>query len=327
MKPEDALDSAKVGLRELLEASGSLSWSKFGRRVLFYAPSFIHYEVEGYRNVGCPFASISITGRFCALNCEHCGGRLLNTMMPATSPYALFEACRRVKESGGCGVLISGGCLKDGRVPLERFLKTIGRVKMELKLIVVVHTGLVNEGVAQGLAEAEVDGALLDIIGNEETVKKIYHLDASIGDYEESLSLLEKHRVPMIPHVLIGLHYGELRGELKALEIIARHSPSALVLIALTPLLGTSMWNAKPPPPAAVARVLAAARFMMPKTPIALGCARPKGLHRNETDILALEAGVNAIAFPSEGAIERARSLRLKYSFAPTCCSQLYLDI
>ena len=37
-----------------------------------------------------------------------------------------------------------------------------------------------------------------------------------------------------------------------------------------------------------------------------MGCMRPKGSMRGETDVLALKAGVDAIAFPSEEAVKYA---------------------
>ncbi|MDH5688692.1 MAG: radical SAM protein, partial [Candidatus Bathyarchaeota archaeon] len=113
----------------------------------------------------------------------------------------------------------------------------------------------------------------------------------------------------------------------KALNMIAKHSPSALILIVFFPIRGTEMEDFEPPSPEEVIRVLVQARQMMPRVPLVLGCARPKGRHRVRTDCLAVDAGVNAIAFPSKEAIERAESLGLEISFSPLCCSQIYEDI
>ncbi len=65
----------------------------------------------------------------------------------------------------------------------------------------------------------------------------------------------------------------------------------------------------------------------MPETPLVLGCMRPKGEHRKRTDMLAVRAGVNAVAFPVEEAIQLAESLKLEISFSPLCCSQIFEDI
>jgi uncharacterized radical SAM superfamily protein len=65
---------------------------------------------------------------------------------------------------------------------------------------------------------------------------------------------------------------------------------------------------------------------MFPEMQIALGCMRPKGKHRDETDVLALKAGVNAIAFPSEKAVAFAEQNYYESSLSPYCCAQIYLQ-
>ncbi|RLF13233.1 MAG: radical SAM protein [Thermoprotei archaeon] len=323
MEPEEALDLS-IELSQVVEAAGRLR-----RRgsMVFYAPGFKHYEVEGFRNDPWDFPAISVTGPHCALNCEHCGGFILRHMIPAPSPRRLLEACLEVWRRGGRGVLISGGSRLDGSVPLDRFIPVIERVKRELGLTIVVHTGLIKEETVEKLAKANIDTALLDIVGDEETARRVCHVEASLRDYEKSMERLRRHGVPFAPHVLVGLHYGELRGELRALVAIARHGPSALIVIALIPLPGTSMEKLSPPPPSTVARVVAAARLMMPEVPLALGCARPKGLHRVELDRLALRAGVDAVAFPTQAGFDEASKLGLSHSIHPTCCSQVYRDL
>jgi len=57
----------------------------------------------------------------------------------------------------------------------------------------------------------------------------------------------------------------------------------------------------------------------MPDTLISLGCARPRGSRRLE--VLAVDAGVNRMALPSDEAVERARSYGLDIRYQKTCCS------
>jgi hypothetical protein len=92
------------------------------------------------------------------------------------------------------------------------------------------------------------------------------------------------------------------------------------------PIPGTAMAKVKPPQPADIAKVTATARLMFPQTPLALGCVRPKGKHRAETDVLALKAGVDAIAFPSEEAVKYAEKQGYTFSFSSYCCAQIYMD-
>jgi uncharacterized radical SAM superfamily protein len=130
-----------------------------------------------------------------------------------------------------------------------------------------------------------------------------------------------------VPHVIVGLHHGKLKGELTALNMIASYKPSAIVIITFMPIHGTVMAKTKPPVPTDIARVTATARVMFPETPLVLGCMRPKGKHRAETDVLALKAGVNGIAFPSEEAIRQAENEGYRVVFSSFCCAEIYKDI
>ena len=92
------------------------------------------------------------------------------------------------------------------------FLPTIGRVKRDLGLDVVVHTGIVYPQLAEALAEAEIDAAMMDVVGSDETMRSVYHLNLTVDAFDRSLSLLEHNKIPIVPHVVAGIHYGELRG-------------------------------------------------------------------------------------------------------------------
>ncbi|TET25508.1 MAG: radical SAM protein [Candidatus Bathyarchaeum sp.] len=293
-------------------------------KIRFYAPSFVYYKTKYFHSSHDAFPSISITDSSCGLKCKHCDGKVLDTMVPALTPEGLFDLCAKLKNNGAVGCLISGGCLPDGSVPIDKFIDAIAQIKKELGLTVVVHTGVINFSTAKQLKAAGVDAALIDIIGSDETIREVYHLDVSVEDYERSLRAFHESGIPFVPHVLVGLHYGELKGELEALKMIAKYSPSAVITIAFMPIRGTPMENVSPPEPEDIIKILASARLLMPETPLVLGCMRPKGEHRKRTDMLAVKAGVNAIAFPVEEAIQLAESLKLKISFSSLCCSQIF---
>ena len=295
-------------------------------KIRFYAPSFVYYKSKYFRSSPNAFPSISITGSSCALKCKHCNGKVLDTMVPALTPEQLFDVCAKLKNNGAVGCLISGGCLPDGSVPIDEFVDAIAKIKKKLGLTVVTHTGVIDYSTAKKLKEAGVDAALIDIIGSDETIREVYRLDVSVEDYDRSLRAFHKSGIPFVPHVLVGLHYGELKGELEALKMISRYSPSAVIIIAFMPIHGTPMEKVIPPEPEDIARILVSAKLLMPKTPIVLGCMRPKGKHRINTDLLAVRAGANAIAFPVEEAIRLAESMNLETSFSSLCCSQIFED-
>lgn len=324
---ENLLDASEKEFEAAISKAQSISWKNFGRKIHFYAPSFIYYKTDYYCSAPSAFPSISVTGSSCALKCKHCDGRVLNTMYPALSPSELVSLCKKLKNEGAIGCLISGGCLPDGSVPLDRFIDAIAEIKRNLDLTVVVHTGVISHSMAKKLKEAEVDAALIDIIGSGETIKEVYQLNVKVEDYDKSLKILHELGIPFVPHVLVGLHYGKLKGEFRALQMISKYQPSAVIIIALIPIHGTPMENVKPPTPEDIAKVLLTARLMLPKTPLVLGCMRPKGRHKVETDSLAVKIGVNAMAFPAEEAIRLANSMSLETVFSSMCCSQIFEDI
>lgn len=332
MKMEDSWDlcfkTSPLEMKPLFDEAFRLSRAHFSNRIYFYAPGMLHFDTSFYKATNPHrFPSISVTGRKCHLNCEHCRGKLLEAMIPATTPKKLLDVCTKIVEGGGRGCLISGGSEEDGSVPLMDFVPTIRRIKHELGLDVVVHTGIVSPDLARALAEAEIDAAMIDIIGSNETIGGVYHLDLTVDDFDRSLSLLEQYRVPVVPHVLVGIHYAKIRGERRALQVISEHRPAALVVIALMPLDQTAMEHLKPPTPLNIARVILVSRLMMPDIPLILGCARPRGGHKSQTDILAIKAGVSGIAYPSEEGYDFARKAGLDINFSEECCSLAYRDL
>jgi uncharacterized radical SAM superfamily protein len=247
-------------------------------------------------------------------------------MHPAVSPQDLFNLGMKLKREGAKGCLISGGCLQDGSVPLDGFGPVLERFKRELGLTVFVHPGIVNVETAFSLKAAGVDAVLLDVIGSEVTAKRVYNLKVSLQNYKDSLAALDKAGLAVVPHVVVGLNDGKLDGELVALQMITQFKPVSLVIIAFMPIHGTEMAQTPPPNPIDIAKVVACARVMFPQVPLTLGCMRPKGQSRVETDVLALQAGVDGVAFPSNEAIDFAINGGLRVSFSSFCCAQLFLD-
>ncbi|UCF59015.1 MAG: radical SAM protein, partial [Candidatus Bathyarchaeota archaeon] len=239
-------DLAHVSDKELekaLTTARSTNWKNFGKRIRFYAPSFIHYKTSHFHSSPTAFPTISITGSSCALRCKHCGGKVLNTMISGPTPEELVDVCVSLKEKGALGCLISGGCLPDGSIPFNKFIDAIAKVKQDTGLTVIVHTGVIDLSTARKLRKAGVDAALIDVIGSDETIREIYQLNVKVDDYRSSLEALCKAGIPTVPHVLVGLHYGKIKGEFQALKIISEYAPSAVIIIALMPIHGTPMEN------------------------------------------------------------------------------------
>ncbi|NHJ12165.1 MAG: radical SAM protein [Candidatus Thorarchaeota archaeon] len=322
------LDADKSELERWMDAAFGIREQVFGRDLLCYSPTAYPHNIPDHKQSSPHvFSSISVTGTSCALGCEHCKGRLLKGMMTAKTPESLLERSRKLKSLGARGVLISGGANAKGHVPLIDFGDSIRAAKEELGLAVVVHTGLIDRETASVLKEANIDAAMLDIIGDEETANKVYHLKNGPARMEESLEILNEAGIPTVPHVLTGLNYGELTGEIEALHIISRNTPAAIVIIALIPARGTPMAKANAPTPEAIGRIIAIARLGMPKVPVLLGCARPIGQHKIQTDKYAIKSGANGIAYISQEGVDFARTKTLRPVFFDECCSLAFAII
>jgi uncharacterized radical SAM superfamily protein len=290
------------------------------REIHFYAPGLRRYRTSEYADHRPEqFVSISVTGSQCALACDHCRSKVLEGMLPLGG-RGLYDQAASLKARGARGLLVSGGCDRKGRVPLLRHVPDLARIRRELGLLIRVHPGLPDEETAAALAEVGVDGAMVDVIGARETIRDVYHLDVEVEEYEAVLARLERHGVPLIPHIVLGLHHGRMLGEWRALDMIARHRPKVLVLVVLMPLTGTPMQAATPPSIEEIGGFFATARAALPGAPITLGCARPLGPLKAEIDRRAVDAGLDGIAYPAEGIVALARSRGLTPRFHDACC-------
>ncbi len=294
----------------------------FEDTIEFYAPGLKKWETEEWKPANSKrFLPISVTGDACALQCDHCQANVLKGMISAKAGKDLYEIAQRLFSQGTDGILVSGGSKRDGGVPLDKHMDAIARIKQDLPMRVIVHTGVVYPDVAEGLANAGVDGVMLDIIGADVTIRDIYHLDLTTADFDRSLALLADQDLRIIPHIVLGMHYGRFIGEHRALEMIAKYPVSTLILVVLMPLTGTPMAGVAPPPVEEVADFFSLARTSMPTTKINLGCGRPMGETKKQLDWAAIDNGVNGIAYPAEGAIAYATSRGLEPKLYEFCCS------
>jgi len=304
-----------------------LRHERFGSAIEFYAPGLKRWATSEWQPERQQrFLPISVTGTGCALRCDHCQMKVLQGMIRVSPARGLFETVRELHGHGTRGVLVSGGSTARGEVPLYPHFDDMRRIRSELGMTVIVHSGVVSPRLAAGLAAAEVDGVMLDVIGARETIRDVYHLDLGPSDFERSLSLLARRGVRIIPHIVLGLHYGTFLGEWEALEMVRRHPVSTLIVVVLTPLVGTPMGGLDPPPLAQVEEFLVRARDAMPDTPVNLGCGRPLGQYKVALDRSAVDHGFNGIAYPAEGIIDYARRSGLTPRLYEACCSLTWID-
>jgi lipoyl synthase len=289
--------------------------------IRFSTPTFKSYNTQEVQ--GCSknsFPAFSVTGGACALDCDHCQAKILEPMIAATTPDVLDRKVRDlILLQNLQGFLLSGGSNKRNEIKYEKFLPVIERLKRDYPhLKVAIHTALIDDARAKQMEAAGVDTAMMDVIGAEATIRDVYHLDRRVDDFEATLAALCATRMEVVPHIVIGLHYGELLGEVNALDICARHDIHALVLVVVMPFYGRKFAT---PDPHAVGRFFHEARHRLPDKPVLLGCARPAGLHKRIVDAYAIMAGLDGIAFPADGVVELCKAIDRPFSQAHACCS------
>jgi len=254
-------------------------------------------------------AVISLTGTGCALDCAHCSRRYLEHMIP------IGQAAERIGHAPS--LLISGGCDMQGRVPVrEEHLQLLDRFRLGRRLN--WHVGLIGQGELKAILPY-VDVVSFDFVGDDETVGEVYGLERTVADYVATYKLL-RHHVPVVPHLTIGLRGGELGHERRVLDLLAELGCDALVFLVFIPTPGTRYGDRQPPAVAEVVHILADARLLFPRTPLSLGCMRPRGLYRKALDPLAMRAGLNRIVSPAREAVTLAQELGLMIERGTECC-------
>jgi uncharacterized radical SAM superfamily protein len=289
-----------------------------------YTPTFRAYANDEIKGCGrASYPAFSVTGGACALNCDHCRAKILAPMIAATSPEELDRKVRDlVLVRDLRGFLLSGGSNRRNEVPYDRYYPTIERLKRDFPYLrIAVHTALLDERRARLMQDAGIDVAMMDVIGAEETIRDVYHLDRPVADFEATLAALTATSMQVVPHIVIGLHHGRLLGEEAALGIVSRYPISALVLVVVTPIYAPPERPFATVPVEDVARVFAAARERIHRAPVQLGCVRPAGRHKLATDAYAVMAGFDGIAYPAEGVVALAQAIGRPLEQQHACCS------
>ena len=310
-------------LKELQSEAFRLRKIHFGNELTFSIPDIVSYHYDGLSNQKNRFAAISITGKHCDLRCRHCKGKLLESMIPAEDPETFLQVTERLLIDHAHGMLVSGGADQNGEVPLKKFIPTIRTIKEKNpQFKVIVHTGLIRREIGKELKEAKVDQILIDVIGDDETIREVYHLNKRVEDYEETLRMLKEMGHHLAPHIIIGHHFGKIKGEWKALEMVTRIGVETIVLVVIKPL-PPNMSGIKIPRIEETSRISAIARLLNPTTPIRMGCIRPAHPWKAEMEKGLIDSGINTIAYPLQGTIDYAKEIGLKTKFIEMCCSLL----
>lgn len=319
----EALEDAAFDADLIAELEQSAAELSAARPIRFSTPTFKEYATSELKGCGKnSFPAFSVTGSACALDCDHCQAKILEPMIPATTPEMLDRKVRDlILLQDLQGFLLSGGSNRRNEIKYERYYPVIEKLKRDFPYLkIAIHSALLDERRAKLMESAGVDTAMMDVIGAEETIRQVYHLDRPVEDFEATLAALCSTSMEVVPHIVIGLHYGRILGEARALDICARHGIHSLVLVVIMPFYARPGTFATPET-ADVGRIFLEARRRLQTKPVNLGCARPPGMHKRVTDAYAVMAGLDGIAFPADGAVAVAEAIGRPYEQAHACCS------
>lgn len=324
----EPLEGARLDPTLVADLEQRFAASAQAQAVRFYIPSFKAYatsEITSCRTNAWP--AVSVTGGDCELLCDHCKAKILEPMIPARTPEALWRVVSEQAAAGARGMLLTGGSNRRNEVEYGPFYPVLRRIKDTIPgFRIAVHTALVDEAAARRMEDAGIDVAMMDVIGSQDTISRVYHLKREVEDFERSLAALAASAMRVVPHVVIGLHYGRMLGEWRALEMLRRHLPDAVVLVVVMPFYAPQHRPFAVTGSAEAGAFFAEAREALPDIPLLLGCARPPGRVKSEIDAYAVMAGLNGIAHPADGMVELAARLGRNVRVTPACCSMAVGD-
>ncbi len=286
------------------------------RPIYFYAPALKRYETS-YISSEAGWKAISVTGNSCAFNCSHCETKILNTMADGSTKEKFEKELMDASRLGG--VILSGGSTARGDVPIWKYSDVLKKYN---NLIVIAHTGVVkSEEVARKFKEAGVKIALLDMVGDNRTIKEFLRQPFTVDDYLNSFIYLKSQGIKIVPHVIMGMSLEGEEGDLRAIDLLKEVNPDAVIIVGLMPLSNKPM---RVPSPSHLINGLKKARDLF-DVPIMLGCARPRGTKYLEVEKFAVDYDVDGIAFPEEETIEYAKGRR-EIKLSNACCGNVVYD-
>ncbi len=234
---------------------------------------------------------VSLTGTYCFLNCLHCFSFYLKGMKTKE------ESLKYLDGDEFTSFLISGGFDEKGKLDIASNIDYIRKVKESGKRI-ILHPGFITKEEIE-LLKGYVDVISFDFIAHDETIKEVLHLDYKKEDFRNEYLLLRRN-IKTIPHIIIGIYKGEIKGEYEAIDILAEIKPSLVIFLVIVPTRGTPFEKISPPKIDEIKEIFIKARRKLRLTKFHLGCMVPKGEIKDLIEIAALECGFTGFVNPQE---------------------------
>lgn len=255
------------------------------------------------------FPPVSVTGGRCDLMCDHCRGKHLLHMADVSSKGALEAKAASVKDAGGTGMLISGGCDQRGVVPITQ--KDEIRTAVDMGLEINVHSGLISKREADELVNSGVSMFSLDVHQDPSILSNVLHLDCDPERYGETIDAILSAGGKVSPHITVGFGAEDL---LLSADLLKKKGLMNVTLLALVPTEGTDV--SVPVPEESV--IMALSLLMEMGFTVTLGCMRPRE-YRN-LEIKSIEMGIRRIANPSQNTLKWAAENGFEIEKIGKCC-------
>ncbi len=241
-------------------------------------------------------------------------------MQPVASGDDLLAFALQHQARGGRGFLLSGGCDARGRVPIKPFLRAVREVKRRTRLLVNIHTGLLDRREeAEELGASGADALSVDLVQDPRVIKQVMHLDREPEDYRRTLGhLCSSGAKQVVPHLCIGVPGGSVASEEAALRLLSEFPISAVVLLAFLPAKGTPLAGSGPVPSERIVHVAMMALREL-RVPILLGCMRSRGDWTMEVELI--RSGLAGVAMPSPRTVSWAEDTGREVEWREECCA------
>ena len=259
---------------------------------------------------GSYFPSVSVTGERCDQMCEHCRAVHLRAMIPVSNDDELSNLAHSIKDRGGTGYLLSGGCDPNGSVPVGMFAKSVK--ESSSGLLVNVHAGFISKEEADELAGSGISCFSVDVHQDRGEMLTVLHLDRDPEDYSKLLDILISTGVKVVPHITVGFGYNDLN---LSGELVASKGLKEVVLLSMMPTEGTMVEESVISEDA----VMDAVGILKEKgLDVILGCMRDRSLRTLERR--CIEAGIMRLANPSLETLNWAEENGYSVEKRKVCC-------
>lgn len=250
---------------------------------------------------GWDFPAVSVTGGRCVQMCSHCRGKHLSGMVSAEASGSIPSL------SGRNGVLVSGGCLENGEVPLSDRIAEIEEAAVNGG--VNVHAGFADRKTIEALVAAGVDRFSVDIHQDPDVISNVLNLERSPSDYGRLLEEIRDAGGTAVPHLTLGFGERDFR---ESAELVRGLGFREIVLLTLVPGSGEFTY------PSEEETVSAASYLMGLGLSVTLGCMRDRGMRGLEEKLLRL--GIVRMANPSAETLHKAEAMGLSVDVDRRCC-------